>query len=105
MNGGQWFARIGHGPAAQEESRDTAISTELLAGRGSAEETLSDEAVAGMLSSALADAPLAGLRVLVLVPDGTRSAPIPLMFHSFNEQLAEKAAALDYLIALGTVQA
>jgi lactate racemase len=41
-------------------------------------------------------------RVLVIIPDGTRTAPIPLLFRLLNEQIGRRAAHLDYLIALGT---
>jgi hypothetical protein len=40
--------------------------------------------------------------VLVIIPDGTRNAPIPLMFRLLYEQLGERVTRLDYLIALGT---
>ncbi len=43
-----------------------------------------------------------GQRVLVIVPDGTRTMPMPLFFNIFFEALNGKAAAFDYLIALGT---
>jgi nickel-dependent lactate racemase len=46
---------------------------------------------------------LGGKRVLGIVPDHTRTAPIDLMFRVFHEELAEAgAAAFDVLIALGT---
>ena len=41
-------------------------------------------------------------RVLVIFPDGTRTAPIPLMFRLLYESLGRRVAQLDYLIALGT---
>ena len=31
--------------------------------------------------------PLEGKRVLVIIPDGTRTAPIPLMFRLLYEQI------------------
>ena len=45
-----------------------------------------------------------GRRVLVIIPDGTRTAPIPLFFRLLYEQLGRRVARLDYLIALGTHQ-
>ncbi|HEX5158455.1 MAG TPA: lactate racemase domain-containing protein [Ktedonobacterales bacterium] len=45
---------------------------------------------------------LAGKRVLVIIPDGTRTAPIPLFFRLLYAQLGSQAARFDYLIALGT---
>ncbi len=43
-----------------------------------------------------------GKRVLVIIPDGTRTAPISLLFRLLYEQFGGRAAQLDYLIALGT---
>jgi nickel-dependent lactate racemase len=45
---------------------------------------------------------LEGRRVLVIIPDGTRSMPMPMMFDLFEETLGGRVAALDYLVALGT---
>jgi nickel-dependent lactate racemase len=43
-----------------------------------------------------------GKRVLVLVPDSTRTAPLPLLFDALWSRLAEVAARIQVLIALGT---
>lgn len=43
-----------------------------------------------------------GLRVLVLIPDGTRTMPMPLMFDALERELGPRVAALDFLVALGT---
>ena len=40
--------------------------------------------------------------MLVIIPDGTRTAPIPLLFRLLYEQIGRRVARLDYLIALGT---
>jgi len=45
-----------------------------------------------------------GERVLVIIPDSTRTAPMPLMFSVLAEEAGPRAAALDYLVALGTHQ-
>ena len=42
------------------------------------------------------------LRVLVIIPDGTRTMPMPLMFELLELELGPRVAALDYLVALGT---
>ncbi len=76
----------------------------MVVGQGSTTETLAPEQVQGLLAQACADMWLDGKRVLVIIPDGTRTAPIPLMFHLLYEQLASRVAQLDYLIALGTHQ-
>jgi len=43
-----------------------------------------------------------GRRVLVLFPDGTRHAPIPMLFRLLSESAGRRAARLDFMIALGT---
>src|SRR5690242_1047843 len=67
---------------------------------------LTDDEITAITRTALADYekqhPLAGKRVLVLIPDGTRTAPIPHMFRLLHRELSGRVAALDFLIALGT---
>ncbi|MBN1846833.1 MAG: DUF2088 domain-containing protein [Sedimentisphaerales bacterium] len=46
----------------------------------------------------------AGKRLIVLVPDNTRSGPIGEVFRMIFEAVGQKAAALDVLVALGTHQ-
>ncbi len=65
---------------------------------------LDEPAIRAALVQGLARAGLSGKRVLVIIPDGTRTAPIPLFFRLFHELLGSEVAALDYLIALGTHQ-
>jgi nickel-dependent lactate racemase len=57
-----------------------------------------------LLARALEPMGLDGRRVLVIIPDGTRTAPIPLLSRLLYEQLGRRVARLDYLIALGTHQ-
>ena len=76
----------------------------MLTGAGFTDRFLSEPEIRTLMSAALAEAKLDGKRVLIIIPDGTRTAPIPQMFRLFNEYLGENAAALDFLIALGTHQ-
>ena len=71
-------------------------------GKGSVTELLDDRTAAELLSTACAGLPVDGRRVLVLIPDGTRNAPIPLLFRLLYAELGQRVAQLDYLIALGT---
>ncbi|MCF2150615.1 lactate racemase domain-containing protein [Desmonostoc muscorum LEGE 12446] len=64
--------------------------------------TLADEEVCQLVHQALADSRFDGQRILVLIPDGTRTAPIPQMFRLLHQELNHRVAALDFLIALGT---
>ncbi len=43
-------------------------------------------------------------RVVVIVPDGTRSAPVGLVFHRLFDRIGAVARQLDVLVALGTHQ-
>src|SRR5688572_5994847 len=43
-------------------------------------------------------------KILLIIPDGTRTAPVGLLFKTVFEQIGEATAALDVLIALGTHQ-
>ncbi|MEP7342046.1 MAG: lactate racemase domain-containing protein [Acidobacteriota bacterium] len=76
----------------------------MLIGTGYTDKFLSEPEIRKLMASALSQARLDGKRVIIIIPDGTRTAPIPLMFRLFHEMLGEHAAALDYLIALGTHQ-
>ena len=44
----------------------------------------------------------AGRRVLVVVPDSTRTAPLPLLFGALHRKIGPVAAAVDVIVALGT---
>jgi nickel-dependent lactate racemase len=44
-------------------------------------------------------------RILVIVPDGTRTAPVGLLFQTLFGQVGNVASKLDVIIALGTHQA
>lgn len=45
---------------------------------------------------------LAGKRVLVIIPDGTRTVPMPLLFETLQKRLRGRVSRLDFLVALGT---
>jgi lactate racemase len=74
----------------------------MIQGKGSTTEILTVEDVRQLIMQACDPLPLDGKRVLVIIPDGTRTAPIPLIFRLLYEQLGPRVARLDYLIALGT---
>ena len=71
-------------------------------GKGVASGYLASEEVARIASEGLAALPLDGARVLVLIPDGTRTMPMPLLFSTLERALSTRVAALDFLVALGT---
>ena len=74
----------------------------MILGKGSTTETLTAEDVQQLIVQACDSLPVDGKRVLVIIPDGTRTAPIPLLFRLLYKQLGQRVAQLDYLIALGT---
>lgn len=74
----------------------------MLLGTGSTTQALTPDDVRHLLAQTFDALPLDGKRVLVIIPDGTRTAPIPLLFRLLYGQLGQRAARLDYLIALGT---
>jgi len=76
----------------------------LLASRGLTEGYLSESETYSLLEKALGQADLAGKKVLVLIPDATRSCPLPMLFRQVVELAGARAAKLDFLIALGTHQ-
>jgi len=75
-----------------------------MIGRGYLDRLLAEDEVRDMMARALASIDLDGKRVVVIIPDATRTAPMPMMFRLFHELLGKRAAALDFLIALGTHQ-
>ncbi|HEY6041448.1 MAG TPA: lactate racemase domain-containing protein [Anaerolineae bacterium] len=66
------------------------------------ERALSEDQIEQITAEALGRLSLDGKRVLVIIPDGTRTAPIALFFRLLIKLLAGQVAALDFLIALGT---
>jgi lactate racemase len=64
--------------------------------------TLSRDDVHQIVARAVAELKVRGKRVLTIIPDGTRSMPMPLMFQLLQEEVGRRADACDYLVALGT---
>ena len=76
----------------------------MVTGKGYTDHILQEAEARTILADALAAQPLDGQRVLLIIPDGTRSGPIDVLFRLLHELLAPRVAALDVLIALGTHQ-
>ncbi len=73
-----------------------------VVGRGVETGLLPVDEVRAIARDGLARLPLDGRRVLVLIPDGTRTMPMPLLFDVLDQEVGPRAAALDFLVALGT---
>jgi nickel-dependent lactate racemase len=74
----------------------------MVVGTSGSERALSETEVRTTLAEGLAALHLEGRRVLVIVPDGTRSAPVAQLRGVIDEVLGGRVSALDYLVALGT---
>ena len=55
-----------------------------------------------IIQEGLANLPLDGKRVLVIIPDRTRTMPMPLFFRAVTQALMPRVKVLNFLIALGT---
>ena len=71
-------------------------------GRGEVSRALSADAAAQILVSRMDAVALDGKRVLVIIPDNTRTAPLAMLFRLLCDCIGPRAAQLDFLIALGT---
>jgi len=77
-----------------------AESTSIVVGKGFTERYLDVVELREIVEHGSAE--LKGQRVLVLIPDGTRTMPMPLMFDLLEQVLRPQVPELDYLVALGT---
>lgn len=75
-----------------------------LIGEGAPDRRLSEADLRRLLQEGLAPLELENRRVLIIVPDGTRTMPMPMLAGLLEETLGPRVAALDYLVALGTHQ-
>src|ERR1700738_5146583 len=66
------------------------------------ENGLSRDEVRHFVAEAASRLSIKGKRVLIIIPDGTRTMPMPLMFEILQAEIGAHAAACDYLVALGT---
>ncbi len=71
-------------------------------GRGNTERHICEAEAHAILAEALTALAPDARRVLVIIPDATRTAPIPLFFRLLCELLSPRTEALDFLVALGT---
>lgn len=66
--------------------------------------TVSDVEVARIVSRACPQQDYRGKRILLIVPDSTRTAPVGLLFKTLHGQIGGVVGKLDVLVALGTHQ-
>lgn len=77
-------------------------ATNMVLSKSVVDGWLSHDQVRQIVAQAAADLQVAGRRVLTIIPDGTRTMPMPLMFQLLQQEIGTRAAACDYLVALGT---
>ncbi len=70
----------------------------------SSADNLTDAELDTFFSEALADLPIDEKKVLVIIPDSTRTAPLATMYRLLHENIGKRVQALEYLVALGTHQ-
>jgi lactate racemase len=80
----------------------TVAAASGIVGKGLAEGFLSPREIHSLVAEGLARLDLRGKRVLTLIPDGTRTMPMPLMFDVLERELSPRVKQLDFLIATGT---
>ncbi len=64
--------------------------------------SVSPEKVSELISQVLPAADYHGKKILLIVPDHTRTAPVGLLFKTIFKQIGEVTQHLDILVALGT---
>jgi hypothetical protein len=69
---------------------------------GGPDAVLSDDEIRTFIQEKLSGIPLDGRSVCVLVPDGTRSCPLPLLLSTVHGALHGRVSRLTVLVALGT---
>ena len=63
---------------------------------------LTEQQIETIVADGLNSLALNDKRVLVIIPDATRTMPLPLFFRLITKQLLPRVKALDFLVALGT---
>lgn len=69
---------------------------------GGPEQVLTGDEVQAFIASRLASVPLDGRSVCVLVPDATRTCPLPMLLETVHGALHGRVSRLTVLVALGT---
>jgi len=78
------------------------VNERLVVGRESTDGYLGPDEIYEIVAESVESVALGGKRVLVIIPDGTRTMPMPLMFEILQKLLRPRVKKLDYLVALGT---
>jgi nickel-dependent lactate racemase len=87
----------GNASADADPGRD--VSTGFI---GGADSVLSEQQVTEFIAQSLGSSDLDGRSVCVVVPDATRSCPLPMLFAAIHSALHGRVSAMTALVALGT---
>ncbi len=74
----------------------------MVIGTGFVDRTLTTDEIRHVVALGAGEMQIDGARVLIIIPDGTRTMPMPLLFEILQQEIGARAAACDYLVALGT---
>ncbi len=77
----------------------------LISKKVSEGKLLSSNQAIEVVTKAMPEADFFNSKVLLIVPDATRTAPVGTMFKAIHSQIGSSVSALDVMIALGTHQA
>jgi nickel-dependent lactate racemase len=73
----------------------------MAIGKGLLDRTLSEQELHGLIAASVEELAVVGKRILIIIPDGTRTMPMAQMFRLLQKEMGLRAAACDYLVALG----
>ncbi len=71
-------------------------------GKGYTDGKLSPQQIDEIVAAAAGQLAPAGKKILVIIPDHTRTCPLPAVTRAIHKHMAGSAKAVDFLIALGT---
>lgn len=74
----------------------------MVIGQVSTETILNKEQIAAICAEAFQQKRIDGKRLLFIIPDHSRTAPMDVMFRVLYDLLSERVQRLDFLLALGT---
>jgi nickel-dependent lactate racemase len=74
----------------------------MVAGKGNEKDVLSEDEIREIIERGTPPRLIDGKKILVLTPDATRTAPLPMMVRIVNEVIGKRATRLDFMVALGT---
>ena len=84
------------------ERRSGALLADAAAFVGGQAKLLADDDIEAFVAEQLAALPVDGRSVCVLVPDGTRTCPLPPLLDAIHRALRDRVSRLTVLVALGT---